>query len=336
MSNSVTNQSKITVLGAGSWGTALAIHLAKHHANVTLWGRDSLQIQHMNAARCNTRYLPSIPLPANLLVTDNIAEAMQDCCLLLIVVPSHVFEVCLDKIKPFYTPGLTIAWATKGIKSDGELLHQVIERVLGKDTPKAIIAGPSFAVEVASELPTAITVASDQESSARYVAKLLGSPRFRVYTSNDMIGAQLGGAVKNVLAIATGSSDGLGFGANARSALITRGLAELMRLGLALGAQAETLMGLAGLGDLVLTCTDDKSRNRRFGLALGRGSSVQDAIGGIGQVVEGATAAGHVYHLAKKHHVEMPITEQVYRVLQGEHSAADAVKILLSRASGNE
>jgi glycerol-3-phosphate dehydrogenase (NAD(P)+) len=331
-----TTEPKLTVLGAGSWGTALAIHLARHHANVTLWGRDSLQIQQMNAARCNTRYLPSIRLPENLTVTDDLNEAMKNCGFLLIVVPSHVFESCLTQIKPYYRPGLTVAWATKGIKADGELLHQVVERILGKDTPKAVIAGPSFAAEVATELPTAITVASDQESSARAVANMLNSPRFRVYTSNDMIGAQLGGAVKNVLAIATGSSDGLGFGANARSALITRGLAELMRLGLALGAQAETLMGLAGLGDLVLTCTDDKSRNRRFGLALGRGSSVQDAIESIGQVVEGVTAAGHIYHLAKKHNVEMPITEQVYRVLQGQYSAADAVKILLSRASGNE
>ncbi|MFN7097025.1 MAG: NAD(P)H-dependent glycerol-3-phosphate dehydrogenase [Gammaproteobacteria bacterium] len=331
-----TTDSKLTVLGAGSWGTALAIHLAKQHPHVTLWGRDALQVKQVNAARCNTRYLPSIQLPANLTVTDDFAAAISDSHLLLIVVPSHAFEACLQQIKPFYKPDMIITWATKGITANGEFLHQVVERILGKQTRKAVVAGPSFAIEVASELPTAITVASDQEQSAREVAQLLSGKRFRVYTCQDMIGAQLGGAVKNVLAIATGSSDGLGFGANARSALITRGLAELMRLGAAMHAQTETLMGLAGLGDLILTCTDDKSRNRRFGLALGRGSSAQDAIENIGQVVEGVTAAAHVYHLAQKHHVEMPITEQVYRVLQGEHSAADAVKILLSRAPATE
>lgn len=324
-------EKKLTILGSGSWGTAIAIHLARHHPHVTLWGRDPIKTEQINTTRCNQQYLPTITLPANLKVTANLAEAMQDCDHLFIVVPSHTFEACLQQIKPYYRKGLPIAWATKGIKEDGELLHQVVERVMGIDTPKAVVAGPSFAAEVAAELPTAIVVASDNEASANDVANILSSPRFRVYTSQDMIGAQLGGAVKNVLAIATGISDGLGFGANARSALITRGLAELIRLGLVLGAQMETLMGLAGLGDLILTCTDDKSRNRRFGLALGRGESVNEAVANIGQVVEGATAAAHIYKLAQRYHIDMPITEQVYRVLNGDYAAETAVKALFSR-----
>jgi glycerol-3-phosphate dehydrogenase (NAD(P)+) len=326
----------IAVLGAGSWGTALAIHLARNHHSVRLWGRDTAQMQQMTAQRCNIRYLPSVPLPTNITIHTDIASAIQDAAIIMIVVPSHGFAGCLQAIKPFYKKGTPIIWATKGIQPDGTLLHELVEQQFGKDTPKALLAGPSFAVEVAMELPTAVVVASDNETCARQIAKVLASPRFRVYLCPDMVGAQLGGAIKNVLAIATGASDGLGFGANARSALITRGLAELMRLGIAMGGQAETFMGLAGLGDLILTCTDDKSRNRRFGLALGRGASATDAVAAIGQVVEGATAAGYVYQLAKQRGVEMPITEQVHRVLNGEQSAEEAVYALLSRNTGFE
>lgn len=326
----------IAVLGAGSWGTALAIHLARNHYPIRLWGRDTTQMEQMAAQRCNIRYLPSVPLPAGISIFTDVASAIKDAAMIMIVVPSHGFEGCLHAIKPHYKAGTPIVWATKGIQPDGTLLHELVEQQFGKQTPKALLAGPSFAVEVAMELPTAVVIASDNEECARQVAKVLASPRFRVYLSPDMIGAQLGGAVKNVLAIATGASDGLGFGANARSALITRGLAELMRFGTAMGGQPETLMGLAGLGDLILTCTDDKSRNRRFGLALGRGASAADAVAAIGQVVEGATAAGYVYHLAKSRGVEMPITEQVHRVLSGEQSAESAVNALLSRNMGFE
>ncbi len=331
-----TSSASIAVLGAGSWGTALAIHLARNHKSVRLWGRDATQMHEMQRQRCNTRYLPSVPFPSNLEIIVDLAEALRDVQMILIVVPSHAFAECLDKIAAYYKTGTPIAWATKGLQPDGTLLHTLVEKRFGKETPKAVIAGPSFATEVAVELPTAITVASDNNTCAKIVSHILSSPRFRVYISTDMIGAQLGGAIKNVLAIATGISDGLGFGANARSALITRGLAELMRLGLAMGGQPETFMGLAGLGDLVLTCTDDKSRNRRFGLALGHGLSIKDAVASIGQVVEGATAAGYVYDLARTKQIEMPITEQVYQVLQGKHSAAQAVEILLSRASKME
>lgn len=326
----------LTVFGAGSWGTAIAIHLARHHPQVTLYAKDPVQVAEMNLKRCNTRYLPMAPLPSALTVTSDLEVAMQNSDLLFMVVPSHAFQDCLQQVLPYYRPGLVIAWATKGLSPDGRFLHESVQQIIGQDTPTAVIAGPSFAAEVAAELPTAILAASDRLEYAHHVSSILSSSRFRVYTSTDMIGAQLGGAVKNVLAIATGISDGLGFGANARSALITRGLAELIRLGLAMGAQVETLMGLAGLGDLVLTCTDDKSRNRRFGLALGRGISADEAVTQIGQVVEGIAAADYVYHLAQKYAIEMPITEQVYRVLHGVHSAEAAVTILLSRTTKNE
>ncbi|NNM59226.1 MAG: NAD(P)-dependent glycerol-3-phosphate dehydrogenase [Legionellales bacterium] len=326
----------LTVIGAGSWGTAIALQLARHHPRVTLYAKDPTQATQMTLTRCNMRYLPMVTLPPNLVITSDLEIAMRDCGLLFLVVPSHVFKSCLQQISPYYRPGLIIAWATKGLSSDGNFLHESVQAIIGQDTPKVVIAGPSFAVEVAAELPTAILAASDELTHANAVASILGSPRLRIYTSPDLIGAQLGGAVKNVLAIATGISDGLGFGANARSALITRGLTELLRLGLALGAKTETLMGLAGLGDLVLTCTDDKSRNRRFGLALGRGETPEAAIAQIGQVVEGRAAADYVYHLAKRHGIEMPITEQVYRVLLGTYSAEEAVTILLSRSTGSE
>ena len=326
----------IAVFGAGSWGTAIAIHLAKLHPHVILWGRDADQIANMEATRLNQRYLPSAPFPSNLQLTADLSCAVAQASMAFIVVPSHAFADFLQAIKPFAPAHLLWVWATKGIQPSGQFLHEIFEQIMGSSVPKGLVAGPSFAGEIAAGLPTAITVAANQPACALAIAEALSGPRCRVYITDDLIGAQLGGAVKNVLAIATGCSDGLGFGANARSALITRGLAELMRLGLVLGAKRDTLMGLAGLGDLVLTCTDDKSRNRRFGLALGRGETVQNAINNIGQVVEGATAAAYVYRLAQRHGVEMPITEQVYRLLQNEYPVAETVEKLFSRELGRE
>ena len=226
-----------------------------------------------------------------------------------------------------------VAWATKGFELDsGKLPHQVAAEVLGDDAVTAVLSGPTFATEVGSGLPTAMTIASTHDEFARTIAADLSSERFRAYTSTDIIGVEVGGAVKNALAIAAGISDGLGFGANTRIAIITRGLAEMVRLGTALGAQAETFMGLAGMGDLVLTCTDNLSRNRRMGLALAAGKNIEQALEEIGQVVEGVKAAQAVWAVAQKLGVEMPLTEQVYRVLYEGVPATDAVQKLMSRA----
>ncbi len=322
----------IAVLGAGSWGTALAIQLARNGKPVTLWGRDPQQMAAMAESRRNEHYLPEIELPAGLTPVAELDEALADAESVLLVVPSHAFRHTLEQIKPLLQNGISIAWATKGLEPGSrKLLHQVIEEVLGESTQAAVISGPNFAKEVAQGLPTAVTVASSNESIANYFATCLHGGTFRAYTANDMVGVELGGACKNVLAIATGIADGLGFGANTRAALITRGLAELMRLGVILGGQAETFMGLAGLGDLVLTCTDDQSRNRRVGLALGRGETLEDAIKAIGQAVEGVKSAPEVFKLAQQHSVEMPITEQVYRVVCEGKPAKEAVAALLHR-----
>ncbi|MEE8429340.1 MAG: NAD(P)H-dependent glycerol-3-phosphate dehydrogenase, partial [Gammaproteobacteria bacterium] len=232
---------------------------------------------------------------------------------------------------------MRVAWATKGLELETAMLpHQVAQSVLGESRPLAVISGPTFAREVASGLPTAITVASKNPEFSEKLSGLLHGEQFRAYTSSDMVGVELGGAVKNVLAIAAGICDGLGFGANSRAALVTRGLAELMRLGEAMGGRRETFMGLAGVGDLVLTCTDDQSRNRRLGLALGQGINCQQALQEIGQVVEGVNTAREVVRLAKRFSIDMPITEQVYRVLHEDLTPRDAVRALLTREPKQE
>ncbi len=322
----------VAVFGAGSWGTALAVLLARNGHAVNLWGRDAMHMANLGTDRCNRRYLPSIPFPDNLAVTSDLEAAARDCSILLIVVPSHAFRDLLPKLRGHLSAPPQIAWATKGLEcQSGKMLHQVVAEILGPDTPAAVLSGPTFAGEVAADQPTAMTVASTNREFAKAVAGLLRNPHFRAYTTEDVIGVQLGGATKNVLAIAAGVADGLGFGANARAALITRGLAEMMRLGLALGGKPETLMGLAGVGDLILTCTDNQSRNRRFGLGLGKGCSRADVVEQIGQEIEGVLTAGIIHRLAKEHGVDMPITEQVYRILNEGLSPMEAVRNLLLR-----
>jgi glycerol-3-phosphate dehydrogenase (NAD(P)+) len=248
-------------------------------------------------------------------------------------VPSHAFREVLEALGPRLSPDARVAWATKGLEPGTALpLHRVAEQVLGGGHPAAVVSGPTFAREVARELPTAVMVAATDPAFARDLAGRLHSGFFRVYVGDDLMGVEVGGAVKNVLAIAAGIADGLGFGANTRAALITRGLAEMTRLGTAAGGRAETFMGLAGLGDLVLTCTDDLSRNRRYGLALARGESPREAEAGIGQVVEGVTTARVVLKMAARHRVEMPITEHVNRVIYDGLGPAEAVQSLLGRA----
>lgn len=322
----------LSVLGAGSWGTALAIQAARNGCQTMLWGHNPQQANLLQQTRENARYLPGIKLPDNLTVSGNLQECLNFSTLLLVSVPSHAFKTTLENIKPFLSPSSRIAWATKGFDShNGALLSSVAASVLGNQTLTAVLSGPTFAREVADGLPTAITVASTSNQFATEVASILHNQCFRAYTSNDIIGVQVGGACKNVLAIAAGIADGLGFGANTRAALITRGLTEIMRLGARLGGHPDTFMGLAGLGDLILTCTDNQSRNRRFGLALGQGKSKDAALAEIAQSVEGISAAREAYLLAQKHHVEMPITEQVYQVLFNNLAPRQAVHNLLAR-----
>jgi glycerol-3-phosphate dehydrogenase (NAD(P)+) len=286
----------------------------------------------MARERTNQRYLPGVRLPEGLEIEHDLAQAVARADQLLIVVPSHAFREVLQRIRPMLRPGQRVAWATKGFELEsGKLPHEVALEVLGPDVPTAVLSGPTFAKEVGAGLPSAMTVASRDGEHALAMARILSGENFRAYASSDMVGVEVGGATKNVLAIGAGISDGLGFGANTRVAMITRGLAEMMRLGVALGAEKETFMGLAGLGDLVLTCTDDQSRNRRFGLALAAGRTREQAQAEIGQVVEGVLAARAVHDVARRAEVEMPISEQIYRVLYEGAPAKQAVYALMGR-----
>lgn len=332
----MTHSLPIAVLGAGSWGTALAIHLARNHQTVNLWGHDVAQMQVLQTARCNQKYLPGINFPEQLHAQIQLADALKNVADILIVVPSHAFRELLQQIKPFITSQTRIVWATKGLDPQKhQLLHELVTEVLG-DIPMAILSGPNFAKEIANNLPAATTIATANKVFAKDLVERFHSKTFRVYTSSDVIGVELGSAMKNVLAIAVGIADGMGLGANARAALITRGLAEMMRLGLALGGKSETFMGLSGVGDLVLTCTDNQSRNRRLGVALGSGQSRDVAEKAIGQVVEGIRTAKEIYFLAKNTNIEVPICEQVYGVIYENISPQVAVNNLLSREPKQE
>ncbi len=322
----------IAVLGGGSWGTALAIQFARSGHPTRLWARDPAQRSAMAAERRNARYLPDAPFPATLVVAESVAQAIFDARDVLVVVPSHAFRGALSELAPCLGADARVAWATKGFElSSGLLPHQVAREVLGPDRAIAVLSGPTFAREVGAGLPTAMTVASPDPAFATSLAHNLSSPNFRAYTSADIVGVEVGGAVKNVLAVGAGLSDGLGFGANTRIALITRGLVEMTRLGVALGAMRETFMGLAGLGDLVLTCTDDQSRNRRFGLLLAAGHEPSAALREIGQAVEGYLAARAVHAVALREQVEMPICEGIYRALYEGLPPREVVRELMGR-----
>lgn len=324
--------SPLAVLGAGSWGTAIATLLAGNGRSCLLWARDPAHAAQMVATRRNSRYLDDIPLPHEVIPTSDLDDVLRRCRDLIIAIPSEGFPAFVAGLKGHITNYTRITWLTKGLShANADTLDRVIADELGEDRVKAVISGPTFAYEVASGQPTAVTVASTNPDYAKTVAGWLRNEIFRVYTSDDLIGVELGGALKNVLAIAVGISDGLGYGANARAALITRGLAELMPLFRAAGAQPGTLMGLSGLGDLVLTCTDNQSRNRCLGLALGKGISLKDGMREIGQVVEGVTTAKTVMQVADRYKTELPICEQVYRVLHEGVPAQKAVQALLNR-----
>ncbi|MEC5344784.1 NAD(P)H-dependent glycerol-3-phosphate dehydrogenase [Brenneria populi] len=328
----------MTVIGAGSYGTALAITLARNGHQVVLWGHDPDHIHALQAARCNQTFLPDVPFPDSLRLEADLSRALAASRDVLVVVPSHVFGDVLRQIKPHLRADARLVWATKGLEAEtGRLLQDVAREALGEQIPLAVVSGPTFAKELAAGLPTAIALAATDREFADDLQRLLHCGKsFRVYSNPDFIGVQLGGAVKNVIAIGAGMSDGIGFGANARTALITRGLAEMTRLGVALGADPTTFMGMAGLGDLVLTCTDNQSRNRRFGMMLGQGMDVQGAQDKIGQVVEGYRNTKEVLALAQRHGVEMPITEQLWQVLYCGKEAREAALSLLGRTRKDE
>ena len=327
----------ICILGAGSWGTALAILLAQDNKSCLLWAHNTEHLQQLQADRCNQRYLPDIKFPDSLHINPDLNDCINNTETILLAVPSHAFRQTLQTIAPHIQPRHKVAWASKGLEAEShKLLSQILIEELGNEIAFAVVSGPTFAKEVAMGLPTAITIASNNETFAQQLAARLHTKTFRAYTCKDTIGVQVGGAVKNVLAIAAGIADGLGFGANTRSALITRGLAEMSRLGHALNAEPTTFMGLAGLGDLVLTCTDDQSRNRRFGKALAAGSTAEQAFTDIDQVVEGALTAQVIHEFAAKLKVDMPICEQVYRVIYENLPAKQAVSDLLLRSQKAE
>jgi glycerol-3-phosphate dehydrogenase (NAD(P)+) len=321
----------ILILGAGSWGSALALTLARNERRVYLWDVDSDHIATLRKEGGNNRHLPGFPFPDIVTPIDHMLPLPAGVEDIIVVVPCESLRSVIGHLREAGTGHLRICLASKGLEPDTLLLnHQVVAEVLG-DVPVAILSGPSFAAEVAACLPTAVVIASTDPDTAWHFAESFHNDMFRIYTGDDVIGVQVGGAVKNIMAIAAGISDGLGFGANTRSALITRGLAEIIRLGTAMGGRQETFMGLTGLGDLVLSCTDDQSRNRRFGLALARGKSEQQARSEIGQVIEGIRTAAVVIELARSHGVEMPISEHVYKVIKGEMTAREAVQSLLTR-----
>jgi glycerol-3-phosphate dehydrogenase (NAD(P)+) len=299
--------------------------------------REFDELQAMTAKRENVRYLPGIGFPPNLSAFRNIEDCLAGARDILVAVPSHGLRETLTAIRPLLGPDSRVCWATKGFElHTGKLPHQVAAEVLGSERPMAVLSGPTFAKEVGAGLPTAMTIAANNSDFAEALAIGISDDKFRAYTSDDLVGVEVGGAVKNVLAIGAGMSDGLGFGANTRIALITRGLVEMTRLGVALGASKETFMGLAGMGDLVLTCTDNLSRNRRMGLALAKGMTAEEAQEEIQQVVEGVMAAAAVREVAQKLKIEMPICEQVYRILYEGASPREAVETLMARKLKSE
>ena len=320
----------IAVLGAGAWGTALAIRLAGH-LPVALWTRSPEHAAAMAAERENARYLRGFPFPPDLAVEADQGKAIAGADLLIAAVPSNGFRGLVTALRE-RGASQPMIWLCKGLETGSrELPHAVLAQAWPEHPPAAVLSGPSFAQEVARGLPAALTVAGDDAEFARGVARRLHDPKLRLYASTDVVGVELGGAVKNVIAIAAGIADGLGFGLNARAALVTRGLAELSRLGLKLGGKPETFMGLSGMGDLILTCTGDLSRNRQLGLRLAAGESLEGALRELGHVAEGATTAIEVARLARESGVDMPITDAVAQILRQETPPREAVAALLAR-----
>lgn len=328
---------RLTVLGAGAWGTSLAIHLARRH-DVTLWARDAGHVSGMKKARSNPLYLGNFSFPDQLEIVGNLEQAIRDTQLILSVVPTSGFREILQKIS--LLSKAPIIWANKGLEnSTSKLPHEIALDIFKKNNKSndfGVLSGPSFAAELVRDLPTAVTCASANNDLTKFVAEIFHHGNMRVYMSEDVIGVSVGGALKNVIAIASGISDGMGFGNNARAALITRGLAEISRFGMALGASAETFSGLAGAGDLVLTCTGNYSRNREVGIHLAKGKKLKEVLAGLGHVAEGVNTAIEVNKRSKKIGVDMPITNEVCQVLDNTKLPKEAVLDLLGRALKTE
>lgn len=328
---------KVAVLGAGAWGTALAMQVSKRHQTV-LWARKELHVSAMREARANHQYLGDFSFGDKLTIEDNLETTLQDADLVISVVPSSGFRDVLKAVKQI-NPHIPLIWASKGLEpATAKLAYEVAQEELGDGTtqPWGALSGPSFAIELVKNLPTAVTVATTSQTLAQNVATALHGGNFRVYTSDDVVGVCVGGALKNVMAIAAGISDGMQFGSNARAAMMTRGLAEMTRFGLALGGKRETFMGLAGAGDLILTCTGDYSRNREVGVRLARGQTLQDILNALGHVAEGVHTTREVANRALTLGVEMPITHEVSQVLSNACTPRDAVERLLGREQKSE
>ncbi|MGI9537865.1 MAG: NAD(P)H-dependent glycerol-3-phosphate dehydrogenase [Desulfocapsaceae bacterium] len=330
------NNERVAIIGAGSWGTALALLLAEKGIDTSLWGHRSEHVMALKEERENRTYLPGFLFPPALRPTESINEAVSGACVICLVVPSHGYRQVFTQIKEVSPKGAIFVSATKGIENKSlKTMTQVMGECLEEDgsspAPLGVLSGPSFAKEVAGKVPTAITIGCKDSDTAHFLQGLFSSDYFRVYTSTDIVGLEISAALKNIIAIAAGICDGLAFGSNARAALITRGLAEMTRLGVMLGARQETFFGLSGLGDLVLTCTGDLSRNRYVGIELGKGKSLDAILGSMNMVAEGIKTTRSVYDLANKLGADMPILDQVYEVLYRGKDCTTAVKDLLSR-----
>uniref|UniRef100_A0AAT9G4K8 Glycerol-3-phosphate dehydrogenase [NAD(P)+] n=1 Tax=Candidatus Aschnera chinzeii TaxID=1485666 RepID=A0AAT9G4K8_9ENTR len=331
------NTASITVIGAGSYGTSLAITLARNNHHVTLWGHKPEHIKSLQINRSNEKFLPNIKFPNNLFPIASLKTAITSSKYILIVVCSNVFTEILHNIKPYLTQESRIIWATKGLEyGTGRLLQDVVYDILGVNNPLAVISGPTFAKELASGLPTAITIAASNDEFGKEIKNIFNSEKIlKVCYTSDMIGVQIGGVIKNVIAISAGISDGMGHGANNRISLIIQGLFEIIKLGIALGAKKSTFMGLSGLGDLILTCTDNQSRNRRFGILIGQGITIENALKIINQNIEGYSNTKEIYNLAKNMKIHMPIVEYIYQILFDNQNIQKATDCLLKNTTKN-
>lgn len=334
----MNNSIKIAVIGAGSWGTALAILLANKGYEVHLWGHRESHIKKLEKDRENRKYLSGIPFPHTLCINSNLDKTLTEAQLVVMVVPSHSYRKVFQYCIPSLADSCNVVSAVKGIENESlSSMTEVMEQVLletGKSNSAiecGVLSGPSFAEEVAKKVPTAVTIGFKNIETAKKVQKIFGTDYFRVYASKDVVGLEISASLKNIIAIGAGVCDGLGYGLNTRAALITRGLAEIQRLGIALGAEAATFAGLSGLGDLLLTCTGNLSRNRNVGLQLGKGYSIEQIEKEMEMVAEGIKTTKSVYELAQKHSIEMPILEQVYNIIYEDKSCSEAVKDLLKR-----
>lgn len=329
-------KNKIAVIGAGSFGTSLAMLLVGKGHDVSIWGRKKAQMALMRDTLENPHYLPGIKLPKELNIVDEMAEALRDAEIVLFSVPAQQFRAVLEDAKAYMTGDEILVNVAKGIEKGTLLRLSEVAKEVMPEAKYVTLSGPSHAEEVAKSLPTTVAVAAADEELAKFIQEVFNTDRFRVYTNDDIAGVELGGSLKNIIALGAGISDGMGFGDNAKAAMMTRGITEMSRLGIAMGAKPETFSGLTGLGDLIVTCTSMHSRNRRCGIMIGQGKTVQQAKDEIGMVVEGLSTAEAAGALAKKYDIEMPITECICSMIEGKISAIEAVEILMGRKTKNE